>query len=341
VRVVAFLLFAVLLSFRCALAESYDFSSVLQSWLDPSCIDFRIKGICIKHKHGHIKVGVKVSYYLPVALVEAPPSPYQTAIPPLKPVLKAAEPAVERMVQSLPVFSSLGYEFGGNIEGLEDTYYREVHIFSFPGIANPILQLLPMLCGRPYLPTFVWFSEADPLDWRLGLHDYLNGVKNLPAQAQKLADDLKKLSSVLSSPVTSLKNFASYLKNRVSGLLDSLRSQHFTQQDWKSVLEGIQKAADKTASSLPDGGWGSKKPHVGYVHDVSSTIAYHLMAVRALDLAFPLKPRWHEDKFQMVLPTKTGCYYIGDDRIKTETGKMVGGDTPVWVYWYHFECCVF
>ena len=339
-RLAAVFLFLLLLFSRSYGADvTFD---TLRSWLDFSCVDFRIKGICIKHKHGKIKVGVKVSYYLPVAIVETPPVPYETAIAPLRPVLKSSEPLVSRLVSSIPVLSSVGtYEFGGNVEGLEDTYYREAHIFSFPGMANPVLSVLSMVCDKPDFSLFVWFSESDPIDWRLGFRDYLSQVKGLPAKISRLAQGLRNLSSTLSSPSFSPEGILNRLRVSTETFTDSLRQINPSQSDWKELLTKVQDAADKVGRAIPDAGWGSKTPHVGYVHDVSSTIAYHLIAVRALDLAFPLKPRWGEDKFQMILPRQTGCYKLGSDRIKTETGKMLGGETPVWVYWYHYECCVF
>lgn len=338
-RVLAFLIFLIVL-----LPKSYagDLTeTAIKNWLDFSCIDFRVKGICIKHKHGRIKIGIKVSYYLPVAVVEAPPAPYRTEIAPLKPVLKASEPLVDRLASQIPIFSSVGYEFGGNVEGEEDTYYREVHIFSFPGLANPVLSILTDVCDKPDFSLFVWLSETDPIDWRLGVRDYLSQARNLTGKARRLAGLLSNLSGSLSSPNFSLDGIVERLRSSVQGFTENLRSLKPSSADWREVLSGMQKTADKIGRHIPDAGWGSKTPHVGYVHDVSSTVAYHLMAVRALDLAFPLKPRWGEDKFQMILPTQTGCYKLGSDRIKTETGKMVGGDTPVWIYWYHYECCVF
>ncbi|WP_456419311.1 hypothetical protein [Thermovibrio sp.] len=307
----------------------------LRSWLDFSCIDFKVEGICIKHKHGRIKVGIKVSYYLPVAVVEEPPVPYETMLAPLRPALKASEPLVSQLVSKIPMLSGGPYEFGGNIEGVEDTYYREVHIFSSPVLANPALSLLTAVCDRPDFSFFVWFSETDPIEWRLGLKDYLKGISGLPAKARSLL-------SYSTSAELSPESFASFLKEKLKSFKEELNS--FSQRDWKNVdvsFKASLERIDELASKVPDGGWGSKFPHIGYVHDVSSTIAYHLIAVRALDYAFPLKPRWHKDKFQMIYPVKTGCYKIGSDRIKTEAGKMLKGDTPVWIYWYKFKCCVF
>ncbi len=334
-----FLLLLVLFFPLKAFAEDVTFDS-LKNWLDFSCVDFRVRGICIKHKHGRIKIGLKISYYLPVALVEVPPSPYRTAVAPLRPVLRASEPAIDKLVSAIPLFSS-GYEFGGNIEDVEDTYYREAHVFSFPWIANPVLQLLPLACGRPYVPYFLWFSETDPLDWRLGMKDYLGQIRALPAKLNRLRNAITSYSSVATSPTNSIKNLVTRIMRDVSDFFKSLKSIKADVSDWKALLSKAQGVADRLEKAIPDGGWGSKTPHVGYVHDVSSTIAYHLMAVRALDLSFPLKPRWGVDKFQMVLPVQTGCYKLGSDRIRTETGKMLRGDTPVWIYWYRFNCCVF
>ena len=327
------LIFLILLLISNALASPIN---PLEGWLNFSCVDFRIKGICIKHKHGKIKVGVKVSYYLPVAVVETPPTPYQTRIPPLSPVLKASEPLVDRLASRVPLLSGSPYEFGGNIEGEEDTYYREAHVFSFPTIANPVLQLLPLACGRPHVNFFVWLSETDPLQWRWGLKDYLKTLTSLPARLSRLAGAVSSFSTAFS---LSPESIFDALKERLDRFERELRGVR--ESDWKELFSAAQEGAEKLARRIPDAGWGSKTPHTGYVHDVSSTIAYHLIAVRALDYSFPLKPRWGVDKFQMVYPVKTGCYKLGEDRIRTEAGKMVGGETPVWIYWYKFECCVF
>ena len=105
--------------------------------LNLNCIDFRVHGICVKKKHGKIKIGIRISYYLPVAVVETPPVPYKTELKPLAPALRAAEPAVERLISQIPIFSKLGtYEFGGNIEDHEDTFYREAHICSSARLAT-------------------------------------------------------------------------------------------------------------------------------------------------------------------------------------------------------------
>jgi len=332
-----FLLFLFLLLF--SIPSFAGPENPIEGWLNFSCVDFKIKGICIKHEHGKIKVGVKISYYLPVAVVEAPPVPYMTKMAPLKPVLKGAEPLVEDLVSSVPILSEIGaYEFGGNQESEEDTYYREVHIFSFPTIANPVLQLLPLLCGRLHLDFFFWLSETDPLQWRFGLKDYLKFVAGLPQKVAGLGSTVRSFSTAM---FLSPGAFLDALKERIGAFKEKLSDIKAEEKDWKELMAAAQKEADKVASMIPDAGWGSKTPHTGYVHEVSSTIAYHLMAVRALDYVFPLKPRWGVDKFQMVYPTPTGCYVLGDDRIKTELGKMIGGETPVWIYWYKFECCVF
>ena len=205
--------------------------------------------------------------------------------------------------------------------------------------------MLPFLCGEPAVGFSIWFSESDPLDWRLGISDYIKTAKNFVGKVKDLAEAVTTLSSSLSSSTFStkdiLKKVTDKIKDSVSSFKDNLSEINPSDKDWKDLAVSIQEAADKIASAIPDGGWGSKTPHIGYVHDISSTIAYHLIAVRALDLAFPLKPRWGVDKFQMIRPRLTGCYVIGSDRIATETGKMLGGDTPVWIYWYRYDCCVF
>jgi hypothetical protein len=335
VRFVAAVLLVLLLAVP---ARSSDFLSLnnLKNWFDYSCIDFKIKGICIKHTHFGVKVGIKVSYYLPVAVVETPPTPYQTELPFLKPFLEGIEPVADRIGSAV---LSTTYEFGGNVEGVEDTYYREAHIVSFPGIASPVLQVMSSFCDEPDPVYFFWFSETDPLNWRLGLKDYLKAAGSVPKEASRLVSTVSNLSTSVSTSSLSPSSVISLLKSKLKSLKEQISS--LSKKSWKELLESAQKGAEKLASKIPDAGWGSKTPHTGYVHDVSSTIAYHLIAVRALDYSFPLKPRWGTDKFQMVYPTHTGCYKLGDDRIKTEKGKMVGGETPVWIYWYKFECCVF
>ncbi|ADU97711.1 hypothetical protein Theam_1755 (plasmid) [Thermovibrio ammonificans HB-1] len=306
----------------------------LKNWLDFNCIDFRIKGICVRHHHFHIQVGLRISYYLPVAVVEAPPNPYQTELAFLKPIMQLSKPLVDRLMESL-----LGqdyYEFGGNVCGVEDTYYREVHIVSFPGLANPVLQLIAT-CDRPPSLYFLWLSETDPIQWRFGVKDYISAVASIPAKINSLVNTLSSFSSSISS--SSPSALFQSLKDRLRGLEQKLSS--YKPEDFKELFKTLQQGADLLSKKIPDGGWGSKFPHTGYVHDISSTVAYHLMAVRALDYAFPLKPRWGVDKFQEVYPEQTGCYTLGSDRVKTEYGKLLKGETLVWIYWYRFECCLF
>jgi len=272
----------------------------LKNLLDFSCIDFKVEGICIKHKHGKIKIGIKISYYAPVALVETPPG-FQTSFVLANPVLQSTESLVGKLASAIPILSATSYEVGGNIEdpsgNVGSVFYREAHVFAFPGITNPVLDIIGMTCGKSDFGFFFFASETDPLDWRFGFGDYLKAVKNLAAQVKQF---LSSVQSFRNSVIGDLKSLPERLSKGIKDFTNKIQNLNSQNFDWKNLLEKAQEGADKLSSALPDGGWGSMTPHIGYVHEVSDVIAYHLMAVRALDLSFSLKPRWGVDKFQML-----------------------------------------
>ena len=309
-----FVLFAIVgaLIFSVVKANAVMSGLQLAGLANVSCIHYRIKGICIRHKHGHIEIGIKIEMWKPVLLIETVKRPFDSNLP-IVSELKSAVPS--KIASSGSVRSS----------GDEQLQFNEVHIMSFPFSAflSLIGNIVPMWCGgleSPF-PTLYYLSELDFVNWR------------------QLADEftLKSLGSQLASAFTVCQ-----IANLGNNLLDLLKFHHLTRKI--PHFRGL--------GNLCMGYWGPTYPRRGWIANQSEVVGSAADAFRAAYwdsdnsqpkvrfLPLPFTPSVN-DELQEALPHKSGCIKIGENPALWEYGKLSPNGKYLWIYWKHFTCCKF
>jgi len=133
-----------------------------------SCVKFEIAGICIKVKHGRVKVGIKIRVWRPELLVETVKNPGESVIPFIgSAVSKIAQESLKSLIGYI-ITSGSQEQKGTNLQ------FNEVHVYDFP-----LKNLLAIFFGGLWcyggtsswgaISFFKYFSELDFLEWRFGL----------------------------------------------------------------------------------------------------------------------------------------------------------------------------
>jgi len=117
------------------------------SWINDSCFDVHLKPKgCIKIKHGKVKFGLKVTYWLPIGIMEVTDKPcdFSLGLPVLDQTLSVAGELCNR----LPYLQS-----GSLSDDLTFPYSRyQVHVYSLPPALIPIIK--QALMTTHFVPCF-------------------------------------------------------------------------------------------------------------------------------------------------------------------------------------------
>jgi TraU protein len=93
-------------------------------------------------------------------------------------------------------------------------------------------------------------------------------------------------------------------------------------------------------------------PRVGFLVSPSAPVASVIDALRSVSIAanpLPLhvveskldfKPNIVMDKVQMIYPSKTSCFPIGENPSQWEINKQSKDGHYVWIYWHQRQCCI-
>jgi hypothetical protein len=98
--------------------------------------------------------------------------------------------------------------------------------------------------------------------------------------------------------------------------------------------------------------WGPLYPREGFVITPSEPVGSVIDAMRSISIAsnsvpihiveskLNFSPNLSIDKVQMVYPSKTSCFSIGQNPYLWEQGKRSKEGNYVWIFWHQRQCCV-
>ena len=334
-----------------------------------SCINFKIKGICIKHKHGHIKIGIKIEMWKPVLLVETVKKPFDTNLP-----------LVSTFSSFVP--SNIASSGSINYESQRALQFNEVHIMSFPFsfFLSVIGNIVPFWCGgleAPF-PTVYYLTELDFLNWRqtadmFTLKGFLGNtlslfkvcdLVNLPKSASDTYDFAKSTVNTVGKVghgvagghgfTKDLSNAMDQATSQLSHAVGNLQQQisHLTGQIGKQLGFSGFHISGINLGNMCVGTWGVLYPRAGWNPNESEVVGSAMDAFRAASwdadvkqpkvsfLPLPFTPSL-SDKLQLALPRMSGCIKIGENPMLWDLGLVSPDGKYLWVYWKHFECCKF
>lgn len=318
---VASVVILMLLISRHSFSSPLPLSSILKM-ANTSCIHYKVKGICIKHKHGHIKVGIKISMWEPLLIIETVHMPFRTKMPGVSKVIEA----LRATVHGAGVLSSGSL----HTEGWADTQFAEVHILNFPFSSwlGKVGSLLPMYCSNPVMndpfPTVYYLTELDFVNWR------------------EMADmaTLKGLMSVIlnASAICGIGSFTADTVNTVA------KVAHL-KIPFKSGFHLGDMCLGFWGTTYPRRGWvQTPSPEVGSAVDVFRAVSWDSISNIAMPKIMihpiPFTPSTG-DKLQLAYPKITKCINIGEDPAIWDWGLVSKDGSYVWVYWRKFTCCKF
>ena len=300
-----------------------------------SCIHYKVEGICVKHKHGHVIIGTKISMWKPVLVIETVKKPFDSNLPLVGKIGKAANKqlsteALAKLMKQVPGLSKIKLKSpitSGSVRssGDEQMQFNEVHIMSFPfsDFTSIVGDVVPMWCGgleAPF-PTIYYMSELDFLNWRQKADMFT----------------LKSLGSQFASAF-----MVCQLANLGGSLISELKKHNL-----------IKKIPHfKGLGDLCMGWWGPTYPRLGWIANESEVVGSAADAFRGAYwdsdnsqskvrfLSLPFTPSM-DDELQEALPSKSGCIKIGKNPALWEYGKLSPTGKYLWIYWKHFTCCKF
>lgn len=111
------------------------------SWINKGCFDVHIKWKgCIKIKHGHIKFGIKTTYWLPVGIMEVTSKPCDFGLD-VFPFEEVMSP-LSQVCSGIPYVSSTADQ----TSPLVQSYARyQVHVYTIPGVLYPVIKQALMM----------------------------------------------------------------------------------------------------------------------------------------------------------------------------------------------------
>lgn len=309
---------------------------------DPSCTEYKVVGACMK---GPLNVGALVNMYVPVAFIETVGAPGDSllAVPNFSSLIKAAS--------GLNAFS-VGQS---NHSGMDNSF--EAKVWAFPdsvmtwspimpkclvcmpseavdltvkspsppslgcelasGVASKITSLTSSI-SIPYMPTLVYASELDALNWRTGCRDLT-------------------ITNILQS------NAFTCSANALAGSANNLIGK----------LGGSNPISKYFEGDLCLGAWGALFPR--QMRDVGNvaTVASAKTAYRALSVAKTQFMASNNIKFavntkgkmQQAYPAVSACFKPGDSPLptaplSTKPVKASSDGAYGWIYWQTVTCCV-
>lgn len=318
IYVVAFIVFFAITT-NTAVSSPFSLASILKI-VNTSCIHYKVDGICIKHKHGKVKVGVKISLWEPLLIVETVHMPFQTSLPGVSEAITAfrnAHPSASKMFSSGSM----------STEGMSTTQFFDVHVLNFPFSSwlGKIGSLLPMYCSNPVMdypfPTVFYLTELDFVNWR---------------QFADMAS-LKGLMSVIlnASAICGIGSFTADLANNVADLVH-------IKIPFKSGFHLGNMCLGFWGTTYPRRGWiGTQSPEVGSAVDVYRAVSWDSISnpyPRVMFSIIPISPNT-DDKLQLAYPKVSKCIDIGEYPAEWDWDLVSKTGSYLWIYWRKFTCC--
>ena len=305
-----------------------------------SCIRYKVKGICIKHKHGHIEIGIKISMWKPVLLIETVKKPFDSNLP----LVGKFGSMITKKLSS------------GSIRGSGDEYlqFNDVHIMSFPfsSFMDLVGDVVPMWCGgleAPF-PTLYYLSELDFMNWRqfadmFTVHGPISQIASFFGIC-----DLLNFKNIVGMEQKSKKGKTNH---QSTGKIGTSLNKIETSLHLDKLIKKLKKLSSKLhLGNLCMGDWGATYPRRGFIRNQSEVVGSAADAFRAASwdsektqvivrfLPLPFTPST-DDELQMALPYKSKCIKIGENPSLWENGKLSPNGKYLWIYWKHFTCCKF
>lgn len=288
--------------------SSFTSADVAEASASPDCVDWRIRGICLKLKCGFFGCRIRarpwIEHRIPDLVVSAYNEPGEIPWTEAREVLgrplaaavnTALQAAVGVSVGGGQALSSRPGRTGEGQASTESLRFREVSVIGNPAILayrQWLAGRFPLLCSTSVEPLVPYFaSEADALAWRIGIAEMVYPESWLPGQR-----------TVGQFPM----NMWGTVYPRTGSVLQ--------QSDVKAAAVAAQRAVDVASRS--------GQPHV-YI-------------------PVPGVPESDEqtDHWQMVHPKQDrSCTAFGRDRDYSDERENPDGGGYGWIYWPLHHCC--
>ncbi len=272
----------------------------LSTRADFQCIDFKPLGICPKPDR-QPPIGLQVSYWQPEIFMETVKVPGDYVILEYGTVLHSlAKTVAQNELELYTGIKPLSVTSGSSSNSLSGSNLQFNDVHLYDFPFSSLLDTV--LCSESPNKTLGirYLSEIDSISWRSG-----DIERNLP-------------QSLIA------KNIGAHCNDLKLG----------------SSLAQCMKS------------WGPLYPREGFVITPSEPVGSIVDALRSVSIAgdilpahvvesrLDFQPNIPIDKVQMVYPTKTLCFPIGQNPSQWERDKQSKDGHYVWIYWHQRQCCI-
>lgn len=301
-----------------------------------SCFDIRI-GRCTCRKLGVPYPCAKVSYWVPKAFVEVSPrigESYFATLPTVRSQLTAGFKTWNWAVNKMGA-SGLGILNHGLVDDHGTSFF---HVHTAPVFfSHEILKALPCGSSGHSFPCLSAISEHHPIQWSTGYFDFKQpqlAASQLCGGATEIAGSVIQSSKrLLDGPIGDLLSGA--------GIPDFGSPHEFGCSIPMIPTLGSINISSETACL---GSLGSIFPRYGSVNGSTNVAGALMAAYKFRSLAaehFRTVPRGNSEKWQMLRPKATSCFYPGENFALVE-GLFTPAirDQFLFLVWEKRSCCV-
>jgi len=214
-----------------------------KSWISSSCFNVHLKPKgCIKFKHGRVKFGLKVTYWLPVGIVEVTDKACDFSLG-IFPFDKASK-LVSPICNQLPYLKS-----NPNMNSFWESYARyQVHVYTIPSVLYPVVKQL--LMTTHFVPCFD-FSLGDALticsSCQSALEEALAPVEALEGKVNQFTEKVKdKVNDLVPDAV---KNQVKKLNEKAKEVSDKVNDGLDFGEESDDYVSVVKKAYEKVMTT--------------------------------------------------------------------------------------------
>ncbi len=315
--------------------------------IDFSCLKCSFKGICIKWEDGTLKVGVRISYWVPVGFAEAGRAfEFGASHPALGFLSNLFKPVAESLSPFIPKGSkTTTFVRGNEVYFKLYPHYLGWGDFIFSALAQAIASVVSKqpwcVCGvlenalkRRIFNVALKVKEiyeklelSEYLDYLQKLEGFFSLINPIPFFAGEFVYPIWIVDTLSPDTRTFVPFINAVIKTLAPNGAGALACPLLTETLFKNR---IKFPAGLDPSFICVGFWGFGYPRTGIVHHPDSLVAGLLSISRFLHLfsrTFPVINISYSNqtvKFQMFNPHKTGCfkpgYYVSDPTAKPLMG---------------------
>jgi hypothetical protein len=303
--------------------------------------------LCVRFRKGKIQFGVKVSFWLPIGLMEVTPK----ACDFLNFGLLTSLNPLSTICNSIPVAQGSGTQNWLH----EQNYMRShVHLYVIP---KPILELIATAIKAKFLLPCVSIGAGEVLSLSTGvLTDSLKFLKDASGYIEKINSLMQGFSPVFISELVSpiwltdslspdAKTIAPAINAAMASLMSTSPAAGVLACPYLSErIGGLISNPVIDPSFICVGHWGYGYPRIGVVRHDNPNIANALAGVRFWHLFSKTIPVISEKfsyghKLQIAYPSVSPCFHPGDAILPQLALTYAPDRKTAYIIWKEFGCC--